>query len=77
MNKKILILVLIFVLAIIVTAYYLPRNNQAQTSSSLNIPKEELADNSADNPLVGSITKTNPFNVDINPMRGYKNPFSK
>jgi flagellar basal body-associated protein FliL len=78
MNKKILIIALILVLFLSgVTGYFLYGR---QTDDSVNqelLSQETKNDIRGDNPLVGSIEKANPFNVDINPIKDYKNPFGQ
>ncbi|MCK9578754.1 hypothetical protein M0R01_04690 [bacterium] len=71
MNKVILVLIFILLLAGIIYYY---KNNIPQTS---DINKENQIQEGGDSSLVSQISKTNPFTVDINPVRGYKNPFSK
>jgi len=77
MDKKIVIFSLIVILAIIGAVYYFPKNNQSSSPAAENKQVETEKTLVEDNPLVSSIEKTNPFSVDINPIRGYKNPFTK
>ncbi|MFA6252289.1 MAG: hypothetical protein WCX74_02725 [Candidatus Paceibacterota bacterium] len=77
MDKKIVIFSLIVILAIIGAVYYFPKSNQSPNPIAENKQTETEKTLVEDNPLIGSIEKTNPFSVDINPIRGYKNPFSK
>lgn len=75
MDKKIWIVIIVVILIILGSVYYFLKGPKTEApSSEVNKGQVEAV---VDNPLVDSIAKTNPFDVDINPIRGYKNPFSK
>ena len=70
MNKKIIIsIIIIIVLAGVSIFMY----RKAQAPSPEN--QFEVLNTKAQSSVGSGIGKTNPFNVDMNPYQGYKNPF--
>ncbi len=68
MNKNAYIIIIaLAILAIAAGAFYYYKNNVVESALTA---KEKAIDS-----MTGAIGETNPFNVDINPLQGYKNPF--
>jgi flagellar basal body-associated protein FliL len=72
MDKKVLnIVIAIIVIAIAVYAYMQLGNKKG--GEDVNAPASQF-DSVIDNPIE-AMPETNPFDTNVNPMEGYKNPF--
>lgn len=77
MNSKTTQIIVVVVLIIIVAlAYWWFAKRPVGTLIPVNsVVSQEAAQASAAKPFVE--TKTNPFQADVNPIQGYKNPFNQ
>lgn len=69
MNKKIIVLIVIIIVAVV--SFFIYKKAQAPTL----IEQAAVVNTQAQSAVGGGVGKTNPFNVDVNPYQGYKNPF--
>ena len=67
MKKNLLIIVLIILALCVGVYFYLTKSSKTVTPAS-------TAEKAASSLSTG-VEKTNPFNVNVNPYQGYKNPF--
>jgi len=71
MNKKVTIIVLIIVVIIMSAClYYLKARAPSVTENVSNNTVEK-----GQSTVGAEVGNTNPFNVDVSPYQGYKNPF--
>lgn len=72
MKKNILIISIIVVVLLVCAGvyYYLNKN-----TSNISPDNSSNVAQSANDSVVSGVQKTNPFDVNVNPYQGYKNPF--
>lgn len=68
--KKYTYIEIIIVILVAVGSYFLIKVNKKKAIETPVTPPVQ-----ASTAVSGGIEKTNPFNVDVNPYQGYKNPF--
>ena len=73
MNKKVLSIVFVVVLVALAICAYMAWGNK-KGNNNIGAPGSEF--NIMQNPLE-AMPETNPFEVKVDPMEGYKNPFSE
>jgi flagellar basal body-associated protein FliL len=71
MNKKIIISI---VIVLILVAVYFFFFNKAEAPATPEVKAVE-ASTQAQSSVSSGVQKTNPFNVNVSPYEGYKNPF--
>jgi len=69
MNKK--IIVSIVVVIVVLVSFFVYKKVQAPSLKE----QADVVNATAQSSVSTSVGKTNPFNVDVNPYQGYKNPF--
>lgn len=69
MNKKIIISILIVIVALV--SFFVYKKAQAPSL----VEQTTVINTNVQSSVSGGVEKTNPFNVDVNPYQGYKNPF--
>ncbi|MFA6392581.1 MAG: hypothetical protein WCW54_00640 [Candidatus Paceibacterota bacterium] len=70
MKKYIFIIIVIIIVICLGVYLYFAKYSKKNTTSNLanvNVSGEQA--------VATGVDKTNPFNVDVNPYQGYKNPF--
>jgi len=74
MSKKIIIIIIVVLAVVAIWYFFFPRTVVSPASSAIGAGQEATA--KAQDSL-NSVGKVNPFNVDVSPYSGYKNPFTK
>jgi uncharacterized protein YpmB len=74
MSKKIIVVIVIVLVIVAVWYFLFPKKAVSPVNSAIGLGQDATA--KAQDSL-GSVDKANPFNVDVSPYSGYKNPFTK
>ncbi|MFA6999776.1 MAG: hypothetical protein WC241_01535 [Candidatus Paceibacterota bacterium] len=67
MKKYIFIIIIIIIICLGAYFYFTKYSKKNIPSNLVNVSGEQA--------VATGVDKTNPFNVDVNPYQGYKNPF--